>query len=136
MEVLALDRTLTASNHARLAQLVRHDAPAGFDADLIENLLDAARVVASRDVAPDVVTMYSQVVLGHADGRQTRLTLCWPADAEPAQGFVSVLSPVGSSLLGLRVGESARWRTPLGDDASAEVAAVLFQPEANGDFTM
>jgi regulator of nucleoside diphosphate kinase len=87
-------------------------------------------------MSPDVVTMYSQVLLcDPRTGRQRKLTLCYPSDAEPAAGFVSVLSPVGSSLLGLRVGATARWRTPLGDTVEAEVLAILFQPEASGDYT-
>ena len=68
-------------------------------------------------------------------GRQVKLTLCYPSDAEPAAGFVSVFSPIGSSLLGLRVGAVARWRTPIGTDEAAGVLAILFQPEATGDYT-
>jgi regulator of nucleoside diphosphate kinase len=61
--------------------------------------------------------------------------VCYPEDARPSDGFVSVLSPAGSSLLGLRVGDLARWRTPTGDEGTAEVVAILFQPEASGDYT-
>jgi regulator of nucleoside diphosphate kinase len=64
------------------------------------------------------------------------LTLCYPADAEPARGFVSVLSPVGMSVLGLRVGDVARWRLPGGWEGTARVEAIEFQPEANGVFTL
>jgi regulator of nucleoside diphosphate kinase len=47
-----------------------------------------------------------------------------------------VLSPVGSSLIGRRIGDIARWRTPHGQAAAALVAAVLFQPEASGLYTL
>ncbi|MFO1333096.1 MAG: GreA/GreB family elongation factor, partial [Rubrivivax sp.] len=47
-----------------------------------------------------------------------------------------VLSPVGSSLLGLQVGDVAQWRTPTGEAKAAEVVAVLFQPEASGDYVI
>jgi regulator of nucleoside diphosphate kinase len=47
---------------------------------------------------------------------------------------VSVLSPVGSALLGLRVGSIARWSTPAGDEKAAEILAILFQPESSGDY--
>jgi regulator of nucleoside diphosphate kinase len=70
-----------------------------------------------------------------ATGSEYSLTLCYPADADPAAGRVSVLSPVGASLLGLRVGEVARWQGPAGDTHAAEVVALLFQPEASGDYT-
>ena len=86
-------------------------------------------------MGPDVVTMYSQVVLQDTQtGQRNTLTLCYPADAEPAVGFVSVLSPVGSALLGLRVGSVARWSTPAGDEKAAEILALLFQPESSGDY--
>lgn len=68
------------------------------------------------------------------NGERT-LTICYPGDAEPTLGFISVLSPVGASLLGLSVGATAHWHTPTGDVCTAEVAALLFQPEASGDYT-
>lgn len=68
--------------------------------------------------------------------QRNTLTLCYPADAEPAVGFVSVLSPVGSALVGLQVGSVARWSLPAGDDKAAEILAILFQPESSGDYSM
>lgn len=136
------ERTLTELDHVRLARLIRGAAgnsPATATATVegrIDDLLETAELVSPRAVAADVVTMYSQVELADlATGQRSRLTVCYPADAEPAAGFVSVLSPVGSSLLGRRVGSVARWRTPGGDERAAEVVALLFQPESTGDYT-
>ena len=139
MKVIPLERTLTQIDYLRLTRLtVRPGAPSRDQPPAIEGLEDllaASDLVASTAVAPDVVTMYSQVLLsGPEDVVPYKLTLCYPDDAEPAQGFVSVLSPVGLSLLGLRVGSTARWQTPRGA-ASATVLAILFQPEASGDYT-
>ena len=64
-----------------------------------------------------------------------KLTLCYPRDAEPGSGLVSVLSPFGLSLPGRHVGASVRWRSPDGSERRAEVDAILFQPEASGDYT-
>ncbi|MFN4115451.1 MAG: GreA/GreB family elongation factor [Inhella sp.] len=64
------------------------------------------------------------------------LTLCYPLDAEPGRGFISVLSPVGSAPLGRRVGDLIGWRTPLGELRQLRIAALLFQPEASGDYLM
>ena len=139
MELLTLERTLTELDHVRLLNLVRRDARGdGFPAQrhAVENVLDASSIVPSRQVPPDVVTMYSHVQLRDLQtSRRSTLTLCYPADAEPAMRFVSVLSPVGSSLLGLRVGSVARWATPSGDAKAAEILAILFQPEASGDYS-
>lgn len=128
------DRILTELDHARLWRCLRRDGNPP-DAALPE-LLDAAVVVPGRQVPGDVVTMYSSVLVQeHPAARPRKLTLCYPEDAEPAQGFVSVLSPVGSALLGLPVGATAHWPLPDGGRAQARVTEILFQPEASGDYT-
>ncbi|HWI83819.1 GreA/GreB family elongation factor [Ramlibacter sp.] len=101
----------------------------------LESLLSDAEVVDSRQVAPDVVTMYAQVEIEAVDtGRRQTLVVCYPADADPARGHISVLSPVGLALLGLQAGAIARWQGPGGDPSAAAVTAILFQPEASGDY--
>lgn len=135
-------RTLTELDHVRIFNLLHHRtsraAPRVDGAvPAIDEVIEAADLVSSYDVAPNVVTMYSQVLI--ADGQtaeQRKLTLCYPHDAEPAVGFVSVLSPVGTGLLGLSVGQVARWTTPQGNQASAEILALLFQPEDSGDYLL
>lgn len=133
------ERTLTELDHARLARLRRdvgHAAEPRTE-NPIDAVLEMAELVAPSAVAPDVVTMYSQVQLADvATGARYPLTVCYPADAEPGAGFVSVLSPAGASLLGLRVGAVARWRGPTGEQRAARLVALLFQPEASGDFTL
>lgn len=92
--------------------------------------------VPSTEIPADVVTMYSQVVVRYlSSGQNQTLTVCYPRDAEPDRGFVSVLTPVGRGLLGRRVGSVAHWVTPAGLECEAEIEAVLFQPEASGDYT-
>ena len=125
------ERLLTEIDHARLNKLHGAQLPR----ELIDTL-DSLDLVPSREIPPDVVTMYSQVIVEDLDSHQRqKLTLCYPADAEPHLGFISVLSPVGASLLGQRVGATARWRTPNGDSCAAEIVSLLFQPEASGDYT-
>jgi regulator of nucleoside diphosphate kinase len=127
--VLRGERTLTELDFSRLRKLA-----SGNLAPELSDLLSAADVLHSREVPADTVTMYSQVELQdlHTRRRQ-KLTICYPDDAEPSAGFISVLSPVGRSLLGLQVGAVARWQTPSGEEGAAEVVAILFQPEASGD---
>lgn len=141
MEVQTLvERTLTQLDYVRLTRLLERAqhpeperAPAGQE---MENLLAVSELVSGPAISPDVVTMYSQVLLAApGGGTPYKLTLCYPDDAEPTKGFISVLSPVGVGLLGLRVGSIARWRMPNGSEGSAEIRAILFQPEASGDYT-
>ena len=133
MEDLEPDRMLTELDHLRLTNLVHRLGPDAATPPTIRAVLDAAVVVQPDGLSPDVVTMNSQVLVADVPSRRTRkLTLCYPQDADPEAGFISVLSPVGSSLLGLQVGAIARWRLPQGDEGAAELIAVLFQPEAVG----
>jgi len=136
MEFVSHDeRTLTELDHARLARLV--DVKQASKASALGAALDGAYLVPPQKVEPDVITMGSQVLLADLDTRMTRaITICYPPDANPGAGFVSVLSPVGASLIGLRMGDVARWQTPNGETGSALVLAVLFQPEASGLYTL
>lgn len=129
---LAGERLLTEIDYARLRRLYGAQLPP----QLVEPL-DSLDLVPSNEIPPDIVTMYSQVIVEDLDSHQRqKLTLCYPGDAEPSLGFISVLSPVGASLLGQRVGAIARWRAPNGDVCAAEIVSLLFQPEASGDFTI
>lgn len=124
------ERTLTDLDHSRLTKLADHRLP-----PVLDDLLAQADITSSRSVRADVVTMYSRVELVdvHTHRRQV-VTLCYPQDAEPAAGFISVLSPVGISLLGLRAGDVARWQTPHDEECAAVIESIQFQPEATGDY--
>ena len=122
-------RQLTELDCARLRKLL-----ATGPADDLERLLDDADVVPGREVAPHVVTMYTQFELEDTrTGARQVVAICYPGDAEPGTGFISVLSPVGSAALGLPEGARVRWQTPAGE-AEGRIGAVLFQPEASGDY--
>lgn len=136
METQSLvERTLTEIDHVRLLRLASASGTHGSHA--VQEILDNCDLVPSPDVPSNVVTMYTQVLLqGEAGAAPQRVTLCYPGDAEPSEGFISVLSPLGTSLLGLRVDDIARWSTPGGTERQARVVEVLFQPEATGDYTI
>lgn len=131
------ERTLTELDHARLTRLLAQTQRIASPASqAMQDLLEGSDVVESTSVPATVVTMYTQVMVRDAAGGEPhKVTLCYPDDAEPASGFISVLSPLGTSLLGLKVGETAHWRLPGGEERSAVIESVLFQPEASGDYT-
>ena len=127
----ARERTLTQLDHARLSRLLDSKRHAG---ETLADTLDLSDLVDPRDVPANVVTMNSRVVLAE-EGRdhEQELTLCYPEQAEPAAGRVSVLSPVGSSLLGAQVGRTVEWTLPDGAPRRARVLSLAYQPEAAGD---
>lgn len=125
------ERTLTELDFVRLGKLASQQLPPA-----LAELLDAADVLPSREIPKDIVTMNSQVEVEDPATRQRqKITICYPGDAQPGAGFVSVLSPVGIGLLGVKTGTLARWHMPNGTEGAARVVAVLFQPEASGDYT-
>lgn len=137
MEVLALaERTLTQLDHARLTNLVfwhKRTQPGQASHWLDEQLLDEARVVPWRTVPRDTITMRSTLLLEHhSDGERCRVTLCYPRDAAPESGQVSVLSPMGWSLLGQQVGATVEWTSATGETRAADILEIVFQPEASG----
>ena len=125
------ERTLTDLDFARLTKLLNRELPPP-----LADVLASAEVTGSRAVPGDIVTMNSRVELLDVQTHQRQtLTLCYPRDAEPAAGFISVLSPVGNSLLGMKCGTVAKWTSPMGDECAAEIVAIVFQPEASGDYS-
>ncbi len=121
---------LTKLDHGRLFKL-----NGGHPPERLADVLDSAEIIESAQVRPDVVTLYSQVLVTQDDGEQRKLTLCYPEDAEPNAGFISVLSPVGLALLGRCVGTRVSWTMPSGKERLVTIDAVLFQPESSGDYT-
>ena len=127
-------RTITDLDHIRLYKLLQRQG-AGDDTPLAE-LIDAAEVLTPQTIAPDVVTMLTRVrVADPTSGAERSLTLCYPPEADAAKGFISVLSPLGTALLGLRVGDTATWHGGDGRATALVLRAIESQPEAYGDYT-
>lgn len=125
------ERTLTDLDFARLKKLLGEQLSSAFS-----EMLEGVELTTPRDIRADVVTMYSRIEIADVHTSRRRvLTICYPRDAEPAAGFISVLSPVGSSVLGLKVRDVAKWLTPNGDQCAAEIVAIQYQPEESGDYT-
>jgi len=96
--------------------------------------LSRGQVVAPTEVPPDVVTMNSRVHLVDLESQEEMVyTLVFPQDADLAQGKISVLAPIGTAMLGYRVGDTFEWPVPAGV-RRLQVKEVLYQPEASGDY--
>jgi regulator of nucleoside diphosphate kinase len=78
--------------------------------------------------------MNSRVVLRNVDtGQQHVFTVVFPSCANTRRGRISVLTPLGSMLLGARTGQTLT--CPIsGVIANVVVDAILHQPEAAGDY--
>ena len=89
-----------------------------------------AAPVEARDVSGDTITMDSRfALLDLLTEERICYTLVYPEDESPRDGKISILSPMGSALLGARVGDEVCWDSSDGPHV-ARVTGVLFQPEA------
>lgn len=81
----------------------------------LEQVLADARVVES-DWPGAVVTMHAVATIEDLDARgaRRRYQLMYPNEAQWAENRISVLSPLGTALLGRRAGESVEFQAPSG----------------------
>jgi regulator of nucleoside diphosphate kinase len=122
---------LTQEDLDRLSQLLETRRGGRFEK--LEGELARAAVVPRRQIPTDVVTMNSRVVFeNETTGERREVTLVYPGEADIDSGKISVLVPVGTALLGLRVGQSIDWELPSGVKHRYRVVAVPYQPESEG----
>lgn len=123
---------LTPNDMDRLLKLV--DAHPGKGLEKLESELVRANVVPRGEIPGDVVTMNSRVVFeNETTGERREVTLVYPGNADIDAGRISVLVPIGTALLGLRVGQSIDWILPGGEKQRFRIVDVPFQPEAAGE---
>ncbi|MFZ5674465.1 MAG: nucleoside diphosphate kinase regulator [Pseudomonadota bacterium] len=119
------DISISTSDHARLTMLA--DAIAERDAELADDLageLERARVVADDKIAQGVIRMGSRVRFKDEKGLERDVTLVFPPEADIALGKLSILTPVGTALIGLSPGQSILWTARNGQRHELTVLAV------------
>jgi len=62
-------------------------------------------------------------------GEHMEFTLVLPRDENINDGKISVLAPLGTAMLGYRVGDEFQWHVPYGI-RRLKVTCIHFQPEA------
>ena len=113
---------VTQADQALLMQLGPHAE--------LQRELERAIVVSSAALPPDVVTMNSRVVYTDETADVQRVVkIAYPCDADASEGRISVLSPIGTALLGLSVGQSIEWEFPDRSCRTLRVDEILDQPE-------
>jgi regulator of nucleoside diphosphate kinase len=132
---------MTEVDLARLCKLIEVGRDGGGDSNIrylnkLEHELDRAEVVDSKDIPMDVITMRSKVRLRDLDTHKEMIfSLVFPNEADVDEGRISVLAPVGTAMIGYRVGDVIEWDVPSGP-RRLKVEEVLYQPEASGDYQL
>jgi len=100
----------------------------------LEDELDKGEVVNSQDIPNDVITMNSKIRLRDINTQKDMVYwLVFPDDSNADQGKISILAPIGTALLGYKVGDIIEWKVPAGV-TKLKVEEILYQPEAAGDY--
>jgi regulator of nucleoside diphosphate kinase len=129
---------ITSFDKERLEKLLADAKRSGYRGSeylaRLENELDRAKVVSSKEIPPDVITMNSQTLLLDVDSsEEMTYTLVFPEDADILQDKISILAPIGTAMLGYRVGDVFEWPVPEGI-RKIQVKEILYQPESKGDY--
>jgi regulator of nucleoside diphosphate kinase len=126
--------TITRPDRDRLIEVTRAKGNTLRWAMFIDDLqreLDRARVVDPSRVSRDVVTMDSTVrFLDLRNDRREVYTLVYPDEADLSAGKLSVLSLLGTALLGARAGDVVSVHGAAGPRA-IKIESILHQPEAH-----
>ena len=125
---------MNATDHEELSCAIAAAGKLGdrsrLEVTALRSELDRAEIVAPDKVPPDVITMNSRAQLLDLDtNERMEFTLVFPAQADIEAGKISILAPLGTAMLGYRVGDEFEWTVPYGR-RRLRVTAIEFQPEA------
>src|SRR5688572_6494485 len=118
--------TLTAHDHEKLSKFARAaESTMPEVAAVLTEELDRAHVLAKRRHPEHIVCMGCEVEFrDDTTGKVQTVTLVYPEDADISKGRISVLTPIGTALIGLRAGHSITWETRTGDLRRLKVLQV------------
>lgn len=133
-----MNRTIyiTQPDMNRLRSLIDSMKSSREDLKTLSAELEQAKVVAPTNIPADVITMNSKAQLRDLDDNELMTyTLVFPGKANVDEGLISVLAPIGTAMLGHRVGDEFEWHVPAGA-IRLRVEKVLYQPEASGHYNL
>jgi regulator of nucleoside diphosphate kinase len=117
---------ISQTDYQRLMALIERLSTAATES--LENELGRAEIVNEQHFPVDAVSMNSMVTFVDLDsGEETTVSLVFPWDVDVDQLKISILSPVGSALIGLRIGGHIDWPLPQGKIRRLKVIAVSQQ---------
>ncbi|MCC2981420.1 MULTISPECIES: nucleoside diphosphate kinase regulator [unclassified Sphingomonas] len=89
-----------------------------------------AKLHAASRIPKDVVTMGSHVeFIDEGTGSRRSVQLVYPPEADISAGRISILTPVGAGLIGLREGQSIIWPDRDGHERRLTIVKVNQQAE-------
>jgi regulator of nucleoside diphosphate kinase len=94
-------------------------------ADELANEIERARVLATGERPSNIVHMNSEVEFrDETTGKVQKVVLVYPEDADISKHKISVLTPIGTALIGLPNGHSITWKTVSGEVRRLKILSV------------
>lgn len=93
--------------------------------EMLLDEIERAKIHTADKIPADVVTMESQVeFVDESTGASRTVQLVYPNDADIALGRISILTPIGAGLIGLRDGQSISWPDREGHERQLRIIRV------------
>ena len=129
---------ITENDRIRLKKLISDALLEGLQSDKsfgeLNREIEKAKVVDIKQLPGDVITMNSKILIQLGENEE-EVTLVYPQEADLIENKISVLSPIGTAILGYREGDTVEWTVPSGV-MEVKVKKILYQPEAAGDLDL
>jgi regulator of nucleoside diphosphate kinase len=123
---------IRCGSHSSLLDSVRATSGTLFARHLrqLAEKIEEADLVPGPDMPGDVVTMNSEInLVGLDSGERLAVRLTYPFSADPSEYRISILSPMGATLLGSRVGAAVEFESG-GTRKRYRIDSIVYQPEA------
>lgn len=128
---------LTHIDYDRLKLLISNHTKRNKVETNVKDLLgeiERAQKVDSRIIPPNYVTMNSVIEVKNLEELEFQeFRLVFPEDANTQENKISVLAPIGTAILGYKIGDVIQWKFPGGQN-QFQITNIKYQPEANGDY--
>jgi transcription elongation factor GreA len=80
----------------------------------LENMVARAVLIPDHAISNEEVAVGAKVTMMNPRGEQEQYTIVGSAEADPAKGRISTMSPIGRVLIGKRIGDEAEAMVPSG----------------------
>jgi regulator of nucleoside diphosphate kinase len=127
---------ITENDWNRLGKLISNALRDGLQNDKsfekLKSEMVKAKIVDLDQLPPDIITMNSRSLI-EIDESEEEIALVYPEDADLIENRISVLSPIGTAILGYGEGDQILWEIPSGV-TKIHIKKVIYQPESAGDY--
>lgn len=127
---------ITDLDMSRLRELLNEALIEGLKGDSafrdLERELEQAEIINCKELPGNVITMNSKVLID-LNGYEEEVSLVYPQNADLIENKISILSPIGTAMLGYSEGDTIKCDVPSGK-MELQIKRILYQPESAGDY--